>query len=203
MDAVAAAALAAGARAAQHRADVVEQAMKPDDNIIGTLFVQFALMSLLAFGGANAVVPEIHRQAIEMNGWMIERQFADMVAISQAAPGPNVMIVTLVGFHVAGFWGALVATFAMCGPTAILAAFVERGWARFRDKPWRAAIQAGLVPISVGLVGASAVVITDVAVHNWGAIAIAAVTAGVTYFTRWSPLWMISAAALAGYLGWV
>ena len=94
-------------------------------------------MSLLALGGANAVVPEIHRQAVELRGWMTERQFADMFAISQAAPGPNVMIVTLVGYHVAGFAGAIVTTLAMCGPTAVLAAYLSRTWDRFRHKPWR------------------------------------------------------------------
>ena len=108
-------ALAAGrgsrcARAAVDRAGVVGAAMKDDGAILVTLAFQFAMMSLLAFGGANAVVPEIHRQAVEIGFWMTERQFADLFAISQAAPGPNVMIVTLVGYHVAGFLGALVAT---------------------------------------------------------------------------------------------
>ena len=76
--------------------------MKSDDNVLLVMAVQFAIMSLLAFGGANAVVPEIHRQAVDLRGWMNERQFADVFAIAQAAPGPNVMIVTLVGYHVAG-----------------------------------------------------------------------------------------------------
>ena len=134
--------------------------MKADGDILVTLAVQFAIMSLLALGGANAVVPEIHRQAVELRGWMTERQFADMFAISQAAPGPNVMLVTLIGYHVAGFAGALVTTLAMCGPTAVLAHFLGRTWDRFKDAPWRIAVQAGLVPISVGLVGASAIVLT-------------------------------------------
>ena len=79
--------------------------MKADFDILVTLAVQFAIMSLLALGGANAVVPEMHRQAVELRGWMTERQFADMFAISQAAPGPNVMLVTLIGYHVAGVGG--------------------------------------------------------------------------------------------------
>lgn len=175
--------------------------MKADDDIFITLAVQFAILSLLALGGANAVVPEIHRQAVELRGWMDERQFADMFAISQAAPGPNVMIVTLVGYHVAGFWGAVVTTLAMCGPTAVLAAYLSRTWDRFRDKPWRIAVQAGLVPISVGLVSASAIVLTGVAVHNWAAALIAAATAAIAYRTRWNPLWLIGIAGLAGFAG--
>jgi chromate transporter len=92
--------------------------MKSDSDILTTIAVQFAIMSFLALGGANAVAPEIHRLTVEVHGWIDDRQFADMFAISQAAPGPNVMIVTLIGFHVAGFWGAVVATLAMCGPTS-------------------------------------------------------------------------------------
>lgn len=175
--------------------------MKSDDNVLLVMAVQFAIMSLLAFGGANAVVPEIHRQAVDLRGWMNERQFADVFAIAQAAPGPNVMIVTLVGYHVAGIWGAVVTTVAMCGPTAVLAAYLSRTWDRFRHKPWRAAVQSGLVPISVGLVSASAVVLTGVAVHNWAAFAVAVATAGIAYFTRWNPLWLIGIAGLAGLTG--
>lgn len=175
--------------------------MKADGEVLGVLAVQFAIMSLLALGGANAVVPEIHRQAVELRGWMTERQFADMFAISQAAPGPNVMIVTLVGYHVAGFAGSIVTTLAMCGPTAVLAAYLSRTWDRFRDKPWRIAVQAGLVPISIGLVSASAIVLTGIAVHNWAAVLVAAATAAITYWTRWNPLLLIGLAAAGGFVG--
>jgi chromate transporter len=177
--------------------------MKADGDVLITLAVQFAIMALLAFGGANAVVPEIHRQAVEMRGWMGERQFADLFAIAQAAPGPNVMLVTLVGFHVAGFWGALATTLAMCGPTAVLAALLSRTWDRFKDAPWRMVVQAGLVPISVGLVAATAIVLTQVADRNWQAAVVTAATAAFAYWTRWNPLWMIGAAGLAGLFGLV
>jgi chromate transporter len=177
--------------------------MKADGDILFVLAVQFAIMALLALGGANAVVPEMHRQAVEMRGWMSEREFADMFAISQAAPGPNVMIVTLVGYHVAGIWGAIVTTLAMCGPTAILAAYLSRTWDRFRHKPWRIAVQAGLVPISVGLVSASAIVLTGIAVRNFAAVLIASATAALAYWTRWNPLWLIGLAAVAGFAGLV
>jgi len=172
--------------------------MKADGDILVTLAVQFAIMSLLAFGGANAVVPEMHRQAVELRSWMNERQFTDMFAISQAAPGPNVMLVTLIGYHVAGLAGAIVTTLAMCGPTAVLAHFLGRTWDRFKDAPWRMAVQAGLVPISVGLVGASAIVLTRAADHSLVAVIITAVTAVTAYWTRWNPLWLIGVAGLVG-----
>jgi chromate transporter len=178
--------------------------MKVDGDILGILVVQFSIIALLSFGGANAVLPEIHRQTVELGGWTTERQFADMFAISQAIPGPNVMLVTLVGYHVAGFWGALVTTLAMCGPTALLASVLSRTWDRFKDAPWRIAVQSGLVPISVGLVGATAIVLTQhMAVHSIAAGAIAAATAAVAYWTRWNPLWLIGAAGIAGLSGLV
>jgi chromate transporter len=181
----------------------VEARLKTDGDILVTIAVQFAIMSLLALGGANAVVPEMHRQAVELRGWIEERQFADMFAISQVAPGPNVMIVTLIGYHVAGFSGALVATLAMCGPTAVLAHFLGRAWDRFKDAPWRMVVQEGLVPISVGLVGASAIVLTRAADRTWTAGLITAVTAAAAYWTRWNPLWLIAGAALVGLAGFL
>lgn len=177
--------------------------MKADGGVLFTLALQFAVMALLAVGGANAVVPEMHRLAVEQQIWMSEREFADMFAISQAAPGPNVMLVTLIGYHVAGFAGAIITTVAMCGPTAVLAHFLSSAWERFKDRPWRVVVQAGLVPISVGLVGASATVLTQAADHSWLAAAITVITAAVAFRTRWNPLWLIGIAGLAGLTGWV
>jgi chromate transporter len=177
--------------------------MKADGGILITLAVQFAIMALLAVGGANAVVPEMHRLAVEQRMWMSEREFTDMFAMSQAAPGPNVMLVTLIGYHVAGIAGAIVTTVAMCGPTAVLAHFLSSAWERFKDRPWRVVVQAGLVPISVGLVGASAIVLTQAADHSWMAAAITIITAVVAFWGRWNPLWLIGVAGLAGLTGWV
>ena len=100
--------------------------MNPDGNPVLTLLWTFALMSLFAVGGANAAIPEMHRVAVDVQHWMTDKQFADIFAISQMAPGPNVLIVTLIGYAVAGVVGALVATLAMCVPTAVLAYYVSR-----------------------------------------------------------------------------
>ena len=171
------------------------------DNVLTTLAVNFALMSLAAIGGANAAVPEMHRLAVEVMGWMTERQFTDLFAIAQITPGPNVIIVTLLGYHVAGLAGALVATLAMCGPTCVLAFFVGRVWERFKNANWRIVIQNGLVPVSIGLIAASALVIARVADESWTHIAITAATFCLAYWTRWNPLWMFTAAGLLGIAG--
>ena len=91
-----------------------------------SLALAFGWLSLFAVGGAAAAIPEIHRIAVDVNHWMTDTQFADAYAISQLSPGPNVLIVSLVGYKVAGILGALVATVAMCGPTAALAYTVSR-----------------------------------------------------------------------------
>ena len=100
--------------------------MNSNGNPIWTLLWTFGLMSLFAVGGANAAIPEMHRVAVDVQHWMTDKQFADLFAISQLSPGPNVLIVTLIGYSVAGIAGALVATLAMCGPTAVLAYYVGR-----------------------------------------------------------------------------
>lgn len=163
----------------------------------------FALLSLFAVGGANAAIPEMHRVAVEVMHWMNDRQFADMFAIAQVSPGPNIIIVTLIGYHVAGFAGAAVATTAMCGPTCLMAFFVARVWDRFKDAYWRIAIQAGLVPLSLGLIAASAFVLVRTADHNAYAGLITAVTAALAFFTRINPLSMFVVAGVLGLSGWL
>ena len=103
------------------------------ENPLFSLFTLFATLSLLSIGGANATIPEMHRVAVDVMHWMSDRQFADMFAISQLSPGPNVIIVALIGFHVAGAAGAVVAISAMCVPTCVLAYLVARTWDRFKD----------------------------------------------------------------------
>jgi chromate transporter len=174
---------------------------KPDTLV--SLALHFALMSLFAIGGANAAVPEMHRLAVEVMHWMSDRQFTDLFAIAQVTPGPNVIIVTLIGYHVAGVPGALVTTVAMCGPTCLFAAVVGRVWERFRTARWRIVIQGGLVPVSIGLLAASAFIVARAADQNWVAVAITTATAAFGYWTRWNPLWLFAAAGLAGAAGYV
>ena len=107
----------------------------------------------------------------------------------------------LIGYHVAGLAGAAVAITAMCGPTCLLAFLVARTWDRFKDAHWRIAIQAGLVPLSLGLIGASAFVLARTADTNVYAGLLTAVTAIVAFATRINPLWLFGAGGLMGLLG--
>ena len=177
--------------------------MKDDGGTLAALAGYFALLSLFAIGGANAAVPEMHRLAVDVMQWMTDRQFADLFAIAQVTPGPNVIIVTLIGYHVAGLAGALVATAGMCVPTCIVAYFVAHGLDRYRETRWLVAVRSGLVPVSVGLIAASAFVVARAADHNWIAVAITAATAIFAFGTRFHPLWCFGAAALLGLAGLV
>jgi chromate transporter len=174
-----------------------------NDSPLVTLFVHFAVLSLLAVGGANAAIPEMHRVAVETMRWMSDRQFADMFAISQMSPGPNVILVTLIGYHVAGLSGAAVATVAMCGPTCAMAYFVTRVWDRFKQARWRIAIQAGLVPVSLGLIAASAFVLARAADHTVAAGLLTAASVIVAYSTRLNPLWIFALGGILGFAGMI
>jgi len=146
--------------------------MNSDANPIWTLARTFGVMSLFAVGGANSALPEMHRVAVDVQHWLTDKQFADAFAISQLSPGPNVLIVTLIGYSVAGVAGALVATLAMCLPTALMAYGVSRVLTRSSHSRWPAIIQAALVPLSIGLMGASGYILARASDHTWVAAAV-------------------------------
>jgi chromate transporter len=172
-----------------------------DTNPIWTLVWTFGLMSLFAVGGANSAVPEMHRIAVDVRHWMNDKQFADVFAIAQLSPGPNVLIVTLIGYSVAGVAGALAATLAMCGPTALLAYYVNRLLARSKGSRWPAIIQAALVPLSIGLMAASGLILARTSDQSWIA-ALTTVSAAILAFaTRLNPFWILLAAGLLGFAG--
>jgi chromate transporter len=172
--------------------------MNPEGNPLLTLATTFGMMSLFAVGGANSAVPEMHRVAVDVHHWLTDKQFADVFAISQLSPGPNVLIVTLIGYAVAGLGGALVATLAMCLPTALLAYGVSRFLGRSSHSRWPAIIQAALVPLSIGLMAASGLVLGLASDRTWVA---AAVTIGAASLTRLNPLWLLAAGGCLGFIG--
>jgi chromate transporter len=169
--------------------------------VLFELALQFLILSLLSIGGANAIIPEIHLRAVDIEHWMTDADFSQMFALAQAAPGPNVLIVSLIGWKVAGIAGAVVALASMCGPSSVLTYYVAHAWDRFRDAPLRVAIQRGLAPITVGLVLASGYVLTRTVDEDWRAYAVTGVTMLLALATRWHPLWMLGVAAALGAAG--
>jgi chromate transporter len=161
----------------------------------------FGLMSLFAVGGANSAIPEIHRLAVDVNHWMTDKQFADVFAISQLSPGPNVLIVTLIGYQVAGIVGALVATLAMCGPTAVFAYFVSQLLARSGHAQWPGIVQAALVPLSIGLMSASGLVLLLTTSTSGAAFLVTGCVTVLAFATQLNPLWLLVAGGLLGFAG--
>jgi chromate transporter len=175
--------------------------MNSHESPIWTLVWTFGLMSLFAVGGANSAIPEMHRVAVEVQHWMTDKQFADVFAISQLSPGPNVLIVTLIGYAVAGVAGALAATLAMCVPTAVLAYCVSRLLTRSSHSRWPAIIQAALVPLSIGLMGASGLVLALTSDRTWAGALVTAMAAALAFATRLNPLWLLLAGGCLGFAG--
>ena len=167
------------------------------------LATQFLTLSLMSIGGANAVITEIHLRVVDTLHWMTDADFTQLFALSQAAPGPNVLIVSLVGWKVAGVSGAVVALVAMCGPSSALTYWFTQVWDRFRDAPMRVAIQRGLAPVTVGLVLSSGYVLTRTTDHSLPAYAVTGLTLLLVLTTRRHPLWWLAAAGVFGALGFV
>jgi chromate transporter len=129
--------------------------MTVDEKTLGALVLVLAPLSLVSIGGGSATISDMQRQAVIVQGWMTQREFADLFAISRAAPGPGALLATLVGWKAAGWLGGLVASLAFFLPSSLLAYGAGHLWRR-RNPTWRHAVEAGLVPIGVGLIMAGA-----------------------------------------------
>ncbi len=163
----------------------------------------FAALSLVSIGGGNTVLPEIHQQAVGVQHWMTNQQFADIYAISEAAPGPSSMISGLVGYKAGGLPGALVAMLSILGPSSLLMYVACRTWNRFRDAKWRIAFERGLAPVSLGLLFSSGLTVVKSADQGAVALAITALTTVLLVRTKISPLLIMAAAGGLGALGLV
>ena len=160
----------------------------------------FGVLSLLAFGGVPSVMPEMQRIVVESQGWATPLEFVQLFAIAQAAPGPNILIVSLIGWKAAGLPGAIVALLAACVPAGVLAWWIAGLWERFKDSPWRAAIQKAIAPIVVGLILAGGYVLCTPSTPDPRLWAMAAASATVMVMTRINPLWLLGVGGLVGGL---
>jgi chromate transporter len=158
----------------------------------------FTELSLMAFGGGYAVLPEIQRRVVDVQHWVTAEEFGALFALAQAAPGPNMMIVPLIGWHVAGLPGLLVSSLAKFLPSSLITCLAVSAWDRFRDRPWRAVVQAGLLPVTTGLVAASAVIITTASVYSLWLAVVTGATAAISIFTRAHPVAVLALGALCG-----
>lgn len=171
------------------------------DNLLAVVAV-FATLSILSIGGGNTVLPEMQREAVNVHGWLTNSQFADCFAIAQAAPGPSILIVTMLGYAAAGIPGALLASVFMILPAALLMYLVTRLWQHAEKSTWRLVMQKGMAPIAVGLVFASGFLIARAADHNWLAYIATGVSTYVLTATKINPLIVMAVAGGMGAMGW-
>lgn len=171
-------------------------------------------LSLLAVGGAIAVAPDLHRYLVGQQGWLSDAQFASSVALAQAAPGPNVLFVALLGWNVG--WnsggagqatlGLVLAMAAMLLPSSVLTLAITRWAHRHREDRAVRAFKQGMAPVVIGLLLATAWILAGAARGPRGALApmaLAAVAALLVWRTRLHLLWMLAAGALLGGAGLV
>ena len=170
------------------------------------LMISFAILSLAAFGGGNATLPEMHRIVVEQNHWLTDAGFAELFAIAQAAPGPNILVVSLIGLQLTGIAGFLGVTAAFCVPPGVLMYGFFRWWQTHADAPWRSQLQEVVGPFAAALVltgGGLILATATTASGNWTTVATAAIASVLALSFRANPLWWIAAGALAGLAGWV
>ena len=169
--------------------------------VVAQICLLFGGASLLSIGGGNSVVPEIELRAVSTYHWLTGNQFADLFDIAQTAPGPSILLVTLVGYAAAGVAGALLATLAMVLPAAIVVYGCSRFWHAAEHARWRIAFERGLAPVAVGLVAASGLIVARSADHTPAQYALTAAATAVFCVTKVNPLLVVGAAAVLGTLG--
>ena len=163
------------------------------------ILVTFSILSLVAVGGANAVLPEMHRQLVDLRGWLDDATFAQLYALAQAAPGPNILVASVMGWRIGGWGGMAMATVGMLLPAAVLAWIMAGLVQRLRGAPWLKPAQGGLVPIAVGLLLAAGLVMAE-ASSQFGLLplVVVAVSSVFVWRTNYSPLWVLVGGGVLG-----
>ena len=165
------------------------------------MFFHFMLLSLIGIGGAIATAPDMQRYVVAEHHWLSEAQFTASIALAQAAPGPNVLFVAVIGWNVAGAWGALATLTGILLPSTVLTLMGTRwGHARRETRAVRA-FKAGMAPLTIGLLLSTGWILAAPALLHPGAVLLVVATVVAMLRSRISPLWLIAAGALAGACG--
>ena len=164
------------------------------------VLAQFLLLSLLSIGGAISTAPEMHRYLVDQHHWLTNEQFSAMVAIAQAAPGPNLLFVAVLGWGIGGAFGMLVTMMGILLPSTTLTLAAARWGEARRHTRGVQAFVTGLAPLTVGLVLSSGFLLGKPAYGNPWLLATMVVTVVVCVRWKISPLWLIAAGGLVGAL---
>ena len=167
--------------------------------ILNLLWV-FALLSLVAVGGGTAVLPEMRRILVGHFHWLSDKQFREIYSIGQIAPGPNMLMVLVIGYRLAGALGAVVVGLAFFIPDCFITFFVNRVWKRFEGSPWRTAIQRGMAPVAIGLMTSGTYAMARISIFGPVTSGIAIVVFLLLMWRHQNPAVLVLVAGLAHLL---
>jgi len=164
------------------------------------IIILFSLLSLIALGGGNAVIPPMFNHAVKHMHWLTPQEFVHAFALARAMPGPSTQIAAIVGFKAAGVFGAVLATLCMFVPSSTLMYFSSKAWVHWRGRPWQVLIEAGLAPVGIGLIAAASVMLGRHSWTDWVLVCIGTATFLVTILTKLNPLIPMLIAGIIGAL---
>ena len=156
------------------------------------------MLSLLGFGGGNAIIPQMHADVVDRYHWITSATFTQFYALGKLAPGPTTGMAALVGYAVAGIAGAIVASAAIFVPASLLVYAAGRGWERLRGNPWRDRFSRAVAPVVLGLIWAGVVTLGRGAVDAPVTAIVAIVAAVVLLRTDWNQSLLVLAAGIVG-----
>lgn len=163
----------------------------------------FMMLSFLALGGFASVLPEMHRYVVDVHAWMTSMQFAQLYSLAQIAPGPNLMYVPLIGWHIAGWIGAVATLVAVIVPSFSITLVVANLYARHPKAAFGVAIRRGLTPITIGLICASVWILLPAVNHDWRGYVLTGLTVVLVMRSKLNPIWVLVGGAAAGMAGLV
>jgi chromate transporter len=173
----------------------------PDAGVLLSLLLHFGMLSLLAIGGAITTAPDMQRYVVGEQGWLSDAQFTTSVAIAQAAPGPNVLFVAVVGWNIAGLSGVAATLAGSLLPSTTLALAATRYGDKRRDSRGMRAFTSGLAPLTLGLLLATGWILTEPVRNSVGAMLLVPFTVVMMLKTKISPIWLVATGAVIGALG--
>lgn len=166
-------------------------------SLLINLAASFALLSILAVGGGTAVLPEMQSLLLHQFG-IDHTQFVHIYSIGQLAPGPNMLMVLVLGYQLAGLIGAGVVLLSFFLPSSLLCFYIGRLWNRFGDNPWRRTIQKALEPISIGLMASGVYAVSKASIISPTTVVLALVTFYLILKTKINPVWIILGSGAVG-----
>ena len=167
------------------------------------LFAHYLSLSVFATGGAMALASDMHRYVVDEHAYITHTQFVNSIALAQAAPGPNILFVTVMGWQIAGLPGALATTLGLSLPALVFPVIVSRLGRLAQFERLLKALRVGLGPVAIGLMAATCFLLVRQAPGVWRGAAIIAVSTLLLATTRVPPVLLIFVAGVVGaFVSW-